>query len=64
MSVIVITTLTRIYLAEKQKGLKRFIMPKKTLWKFYIPCVLKSLGDAYKYLYQSYELAGKTDKRI
>ena len=51
--------LTRFYLAEKQKDSSLYYA-KKNL-EILHSMRSENLGDAYEYLYQSYELAGKTD---
>jgi two-component system, NtrC family, sensor kinase len=51
--------LTRVYLAEKQKDSSLYYA-KKNLGILH-SMRSENLGDAYEYLYQSYELAGKTD---
>jgi two-component system, NtrC family, sensor kinase len=51
--------LTRVYLAEKQKDSSLYYA-KKNL-EILHSMRSENLGDAYEYLYQSYELAGKTD---
>ncbi len=51
--------LARVYLAEKQKDSSLYYA-KKNL-EILHSMRSENLGDAYEYLYQSYELAGKTD---
>ncbi|HEX3383666.1 MAG TPA: ATP-binding protein [Mucilaginibacter sp.] len=51
--------LTRVYLAEKQKDSSLYYA-KKNL-EILHSMRSENLGDAYEHLYQSYELAGKTD---
>jgi two-component system, NtrC family, sensor kinase len=51
--------LARFYLAEKQKDSSLYYA-KKNL-EILHSMRSENLGDAYEYLYQSYELAGKTD---